>query len=99
MGTSSRRVGPTYAGLRLTIQPFPDHCNYNVAKLQWAGSRCDSTRLSSGALVITPEDMKTISAVGLIERVLDMMRSGPKGSPPPSGAMGEQLTLNLDLRS
>jgi hypothetical protein len=90
MGTSSRRVGPTYDGLRLTIQPFPDHCNYNVARLHWEGSRMDSTRLASGALVITPQDMRTITAIGLVERVLDQVRAGPQGSPPPLGAMGDQ---------
>ena len=99
MGTSSRRVGPTYDGLRLTVQPFPDHVNYNVTRLHWEGSRCDQSRLSSGALIVTPADMKTITAIGLVERVLDMMRAGPKGSPPPLGAMGEQLTLDLDLRA
>jgi hypothetical protein len=98
MGTSSRKLGPTFDGLRVTVQPFPDHVNYSVIRLHWEGSRCDVKRISSGALIITPQDMKTITAIGLIERVLDQMRAGPKGSPPPLGAMGEQLTLDLDSR-
>jgi hypothetical protein len=94
---SSHRVGPTYDGLRVTIQPYPGHVNYSVMRVNHNGPTTRQGRIASGSLTLTPEDMAVVSWVGMLERVLDKARAGRQAPPPPPGDTGGQLTLNLDL--
>lgn len=97
MRTSSRRVGPTFDTLRVVIQPWPDRVAYTVMRLHHDGSNTTQTREASGSFAMTPADLARTNAVGLLERLLDEIREPRVAVGAPSGAMGGQTTLDLDL--
>jgi len=96
MQGSSRRVGPTYDTLRVVVQPWPGRTNYTVTRIHFEGRNRTDTRVSSGTLPVTPKELVTTTATGLLQLVLNQMRLQAQPPAPPQGDMGEQLTLNLD---
>lgn len=98
MGGSSRRVGPTYDTLVATIQPWPDRTTFSVIRLHHDGPTTSRVRESSGVLAVSTADLETVTALGLLERLTAAMRSPAQRPAPPLGDMGEQLSLDLDLR-
>jgi len=88
MSTSSRRVGPTYDTLRIVIQPRCDRTTFSATRLHFDGSQRTDVRIASGALTITPADLAHMTTIGLMERVLDVMRAQAAGLAAPSGATG-----------
>jgi len=99
MRTSSVRVGPTYDTLRVVVQPWPSQTTWSVTRLHFEGSQRIDTIVGSGPLPVTREDLQTITALGLIERVADQLRAQAKPPAPPLGDMGDEQTLDLDLNA
>jgi len=97
MQTSSRRVGPSYDTLRVVVQPWPSQTNWTVTRLHFEGSQRVDTVIGSGKLPVTRAGLAEITAMGLLELVVEQLRNRAQPSAPPLGDMGEQLTLNLDL--
>jgi hypothetical protein len=97
MGTSSHRVGPSYDTLRVVVQPWPSQVSYTVTRLHFEGSQRVDSVVGSGKLPVTNEGLKWITAVGLLDLVVEQLRNRAKPPAPPLGDMGEQVTLNLDL--
>lgn len=98
MQGSSRRVGPSYDTLTVTVQPWPGRTTFVVKRQHFEGSMRQDTRISSGELPLTHQELTNLSAEGLLLLVLAAMRVQAQPPAPPLGDMGEQLTLNLDLR-
>lgn len=88
MQSRSHRVGPTYDTLTVTIQPWPDRTTYTVIRLHHDGAATTRTREYSGILAITTQDLETVTALGLIERLADAVRATAEGLGSPSGDMG-----------
>lgn len=95
MGTSSHRVGPTYDTLTVSIQPWPSRTTYSVVRLHHDGAQTTRIREASGVLAITAQDLETVTALGLLERLTDAMRSQAKPPPPLEGDTGVEPTLDL----
>ena len=98
MRGSSRRVGPLYDTLKVVVQPMQMRTRYTVTRMHFDGPRRDDTIIASGVLGLTAQDLQHLTALGLLERVADHLRNPPQEVGAPSGAMGGQLTLDLDFR-
>ena len=97
MQTSSRRVGPRCADLKVLIQPYDDHVTWSLVKVTWAGSTSRGERLESGSVPMSGSVKEGLTARSLLALVLDHMRPLAQPPAPPLGDMGEQLTLDLDF--
>ena len=98
MGSSSRRVGPTYDSLIVRVDPWPGHTNYRVIRQHFEGSMRQDTRLASGSLPLSHEALQDVTAEGLLLLVLAAMRTPAEQTAPPSGDMGALESLDLALR-
>lgn len=97
MRTSSGRAGPSYDTLRVIVQPWPSQTNYSVTRLHFEGSQRVDTVVGSGKLAVTRAELSSLTALGLLECVVDELRKLAKPPAPPPGDMGGQVTLDLDL--
>ena len=98
MQSSSRRVGPSYDTLTVSVQPWPGRTTFVVKRQHFEGSMRQDTRIASGELPLTAADLRNLTAEGMLLLVLAAMRTQAEPPAPPLGDMGEQLTLNLALR-
>ena len=94
---SSQRVGPSYDTLKVVIQPYPGHTRYSVTRLHFEGHQQVVTRVSSGNLELTPEQLAVITPVGVLEVLLAVLRPPAKRPASPSGDHRGQATLDLDF--
>jgi len=95
--TSSRRVGPSYDTLTVTVQPWPGRTSFVVKRQHFEGSMRQDTRIASGELPLTHEELSHLTAEGMLLLVLAAMRVQAEPPAPPLGDMGEQSTLDLDF--
>jgi len=98
MQSSSRRVGPTYDTLTVSVQPWPGRTTFVVKRQHFEGSMRQDTRIASGELPLTAKDLQNLTAEGMLLLVLAVMRTQAEPPAPPPGVMGGQLTLDLALR-
>jgi len=75
---SSHRVGPSYDTLTVVVQPWPTRTTYRVTRVHFDGATRMNVRISSGVLTLTPAELSTVTPIGLLERVLDGMRTPAK---------------------
>jgi hypothetical protein len=94
---SSHRVGPSYDTLKVVIQPYPGHTRYSVTRLHFEGHQQVVTRVGSGNLALSPGELAVITPAGLLERLLDQLRTPAQRPASPSGDHRGQATLDLDF--
>ena len=97
MQSSSRRVGPTYDTLTVSVQPWPGRTTYVVKRQHFEGSMRQDTRIASGELPLTAEDLANLTAEGMLLLVLAAMRQQAEPPASPSGDHRGEPTLDLDF--
>jgi hypothetical protein len=84
------------SGLRVMVYPYPDHITWSLMRINFHGVTTRQGRLGSGSIKMTPEALNGLTARTMLEAILAALPA-PATPPAPLGAMGDQLSLDLDL--
>lgn len=87
------------SGLRVMLYPYDDHVVWSLMRINFHGVTTRQGRLAAGSIPLVPSKLEHMTARSMLQLVLDALPPAPAGSAPPPGDMGEQLTLDLDLRA
>ena len=97
MPTSSRKVGPAYATIRVMIQRYPDHVTWDLMLINHNGPTTRQGRISSGNLPIGAVDIPKAPIADLVGLAWVSMVNQAQPAAPPDGGHGGDPTLNLDF--
>ena len=97
MQASSRRVGPSYDTLRLTVHPYEDHIAWDLMRIGYNGRSRTGSIVAHGVVQLDATPVNDLTARRLLERVLAGLPPMAKPPASPSGDHGGEPTLNLDF--
>jgi hypothetical protein len=86
------------SGLRVMVYPYADHVVWSLMRINFHGVTTSQGRLASGSIPLKDLELEGVTARRILQLVLDQLPPAPAPPAPPLGDMGEQLSLDLDLR-